>query len=151
MHKTLNPVYQEQKLHGNIWYDIFYKNVSGDYITPKYMFCFECHCLHEVFAHFIIVFCLWGRPQRHITGQILGNPRGCKSINCPLRFSQPLQTVSGHVFCQEINWNRAWYLIYGSNDLPVGNKFWYSIQWIGTWKYEQIWKKIFSHRVQKKI
>ena len=68
-----------------------------------------------------------------------------------LRFSQPNRTVSGHIFCQKINWNRVWHVIYGWKDLHVGCKFWYSIQWISPWKYTQIRKSFFSPRVQKKL
>ena len=63
---------------------------------------------------------------------------------CSLRFSQPLQTVTGHFLCQQINWKGIWYVIYGWKDLPVRNNFWSSIQWISPWKYKQIKKTIFS-------
>ena len=43
-----------------------------------------------------------------------------------LRFRQFLWMISGHFFCQKINWNRAWHVIYGWKELPVGNKFCYS-------------------------
>ena len=68
-----------------------------------------------------------------------------------LRLSQPLWMVSRHFFDQKINWNRAWHVKYGWNDLPIRSKFLYSIQWIGPWKYEQNWKTNFSHSLQKKI
>ena len=53
-------------------------------------------------------------------------------------------------FLQKNNRNRAWHFIYAWIDLLVGSKFWYSIQWIGPWKYENR-KTFFSHRVQIKM
>ena len=35
-------------------------------------------------------------------------------------------------------------------DLPARNKLWYSMSWIGSWKYEQIWIPFF-YRVPEKI
>ena len=48
-------------------------------------------------------------------------------IYVKLTFSQPIWTVSGHLFCQNINQNRAWRVIRGWKNRPVRNKFYYSI------------------------
>ena len=55
------------------------------------------------------------------------------------------------VFNQKMNWNRAWHAIYGCcKGLPVGNKFYYSIQWIGPWKYDKFFNTIFFSQSSEK-
>ena len=67
-----------------------------------------------------------------------------------LRFIQHLRTVFGYFCCQKLNWNRAYRGIYGWKDIPLGSKFWHSIQWISPWNMNKI-ETLFFPRVQKKI
>ena len=70
-----------------------------------FFFCFCCHS-----------YLLWEAPVTmvlHIAGY----------QSSSLKVSKSLYMVLGWAFIKQVNWNRAWFVIYSWTDLPVGSKF----------------------------